>query len=84
MRNLRGQRRRDGDEVQVLATVVDRHLPAFAEVISVGIALRHEHVQGEPTVHKYSYAPTNDVDSLASEPPQKMMYLVFLLYVCNL
>lgn len=55
LRNLSCQWRRDGDKVQVFATIVDWHLSALPEVITISIALCHEHVQGEPTVHEHTY-----------------------------
>ncbi len=40
VRQLRGQRRGDGVEVEVRAAVVDRHLPPLARLARVAEALR--------------------------------------------
>lgn len=54
LRNLSGQRRGDGDKVQVFGAIVDGHLPALAEVIYVSVALSHEQIQRKPTIHQHS------------------------------
>lgn len=54
LRNLSGQRRGDGDKVQIFAAVVDGHLPALAEVIGVGVTLSHEQFQRKTAVHQHS------------------------------
>ncbi len=51
LRHLRCQRRRDGDEAELAAAVVNRHLLALAHVIDVGVALVAELLQGEAAVH---------------------------------
>ena len=56
---LGGERGGDGDEVEVLAAVVDRHLAPLPQVICVGVALGHEGVQGEATVHQHAYRTTD-------------------------
>lgn len=55
MRDLGGQRGRDGDEMAVAAAVMDWHLPAFARVAGVAITLRHEEVQGVAPVHQHTW-----------------------------
>ena len=55
---LGGERGGDGDKVEVLAAVVDRHLASLPQVICVGVALGHEGVQGEATVQQHAYRTT--------------------------
>ena len=51
LRHLSCQRRRDGDEAELAAAVVDRHLLALPHVVHVGVALVAELLKGEPAVH---------------------------------
>lgn len=59
--NLSGQRGGDGDEVQVFAAIMDRHLSALTEVIGVGIALSHEQIQRKTPVHQHSCQATEEL-----------------------
>ena len=34
---------------------MNRHLLAFAAILTVGIALVHKLVQSEPSIHQYAY-----------------------------
>lgn len=59
--NLSGQRGGDGDEVQVFAAIMDRHLSALTEVIGVGIALSHEQIQRKTPVHQHACQATEEL-----------------------
>ena len=52
LRHLSCQRGRDGDEAEVPAAVVDRHLATPAEILNVGVALVAKLLQGESAVHQ--------------------------------
>ena len=54
LRHLGGQRRRDGDETEVGAAVVDRHLLPLARVGGVAKALVAKVLQGVAAVHQHS------------------------------
>ena len=52
LRHLSCQRGRDGDEAEVPAAVVDRHLATSAEILNVRVALVAKLLQGESAVHQ--------------------------------
>ena len=54
MWHLGGQGRRDGDETEVCATVVDGHLLALARVGGVAKALVAKLLEGVAAVHQHS------------------------------
>lgn len=66
LRYLRGQRGGDGDKVQVLAAIVDRHLSALAEVVGVGVALSHEQIERKSSVHQDSCKTVSNTKNLVS------------------
>lgn len=55
LRDLRGQRRGDGDKVALPAAVVHGHLAALAQVTDVAVALGHEQLQGVVPVHEHTW-----------------------------
>lgn len=54
LRNLCGQWRGDGDEVTLLAAIVDGHLAPLTQIVHVAVALVHELFQGEVPIHQHT------------------------------
>lgn len=54
LRHLCGQWRRDGDEVTLLAAIVNGHLAPLARVVHVAVALGHELFQGVVPIHQHA------------------------------
>lgn len=74
LRNLCGQRRRDGDKVQVFGAVVDGHLPALAEVVGVGVTLSHEQIQRKTTIHQHSCRAAQELQHYYSQDKKTQGY----------
>lgn len=55
LRDLCGQWRGNGDEVALLAAVVNGHLSSLAWVIHVAVALGHEQLQRVVPVHEHAW-----------------------------
>ena len=51
---LGGEWGRNGDKVEIVRTIMDRHLLPLSSVPSVAVALVAELVQREPAVHQHS------------------------------
>lgn len=57
LRHLRGQRRGDGDKIEVSASIMNGHLFALAIVFGVAIALITELLKSETTIHEHTCKP---------------------------
>lgn len=55
LRDLRSQWRGNGDEVTLLAAVVNGHLASLAWVTHVAVALGHEQLQRVVPVHEHTW-----------------------------
>lgn len=66
LRDLCGQRGGDGDEVALLAAIVNGHLAPLARVIHVAVALGHEQFQRVVAVHEHTWEEEAAVSLVSS------------------
>lgn len=66
LRDLCGQWRGNGDEVALLAAIVNRHLASLAWVIHVAVALGHEQLQRVVPVHEHTWQEEAVVSLMSS------------------